>query len=509
MDSKTNLEPPLLNLPIEVLHDICRHLLNPQLDTTCALPEYCDPDYALAQEFREKAERKLPPWWHSSPMFLALSPLQRTCRSLNTIVEPFLYEHISLSFWEDRRSLSLLRRLSHRPDLGSFVKRLDISGTLWGLRAQADLESYLREAKRLGWKIPEARLKQQVFNHEMPMAWFTQELAVDLILAHVPKLEALRIHHENKAGHEYGVCLPRDIQFNSLRHIEHSQHNGLEGATPSRLIRILEHAPRVETLLLTGHQSFRSQEEANSFWMALPELKVIEFDEAGDFLGNDPVAISMFCPKLKSFRFSHATSSSAWINANDISMYQLKRLLTTPTQILKGLYPLRERLRHLDFDLSILTINKAAPPDPNVSTLNPRKTRHLLHKDLAILCEFVGLEQLRLQFGQRQNPIQWISPINDGFLVDCLPPNIKQLEIFQILQSTPLIKLADSIKNGSFPLLKEVWYNVIHQDPQRVISTTIKIGNAFRESGIEALQSAEFGGPKWYLNHVPTRWERC
>ncbi|KAK3994357.1 hypothetical protein QBC44DRAFT_367531 [Cladorrhinum sp. PSN332] len=96
---------PLLNLPVEVLHNIRRHLIG-------------DPDQPYQQTFdvstvqpESDGQGRIAPVWLGLPL-LPLCQLHQTSSALRRIIEPFIYGRIALDFTRDRHYYRILQQLS-------------------------------------------------------------------------------------------------------------------------------------------------------------------------------------------------------------------------------------------------------------------------------------------------------------------------------------------------------------------------------------------------------------
>ncbi|KAK4221133.1 hypothetical protein QBC38DRAFT_505147 [Podospora fimiseda] len=207
----------------------------------------------------------------------------------------------------------------------------------------------------------------------------------------------------------------------------------------------------------------------------------------------DVAAIGRNCPTLESLRVAFSSNSS--------SDYDLEPL--EPVLFFQGLQNVRQNLRHLEFSLG---------PISSFRSLGMRyKEDQRLTEDLAPLKTFTALKRLRIDFCYREST-------NEDYLVNCLPPNIEELEVVKLLSLEPLVKLAEGVKTGAYPLLKRIWYTwasgayrsgpLPHDILGAFKGTDVWLKDMATDRAGKFL--ADMGsnkdrrnGPKWYLEYVP------
>ncbi|KAK3986128.1 hypothetical protein QBC44DRAFT_403123 [Cladorrhinum sp. PSN332] len=447
---------PLLNVPAEIIHNICEKIIN---SAECVQSgNYAPPGCPIKEA----------PWWFALPGYPALINLRLACTSLAAIAEPFMYQRLHLQFRDPSKNEAALKKLTRHPELASRIKRLAVS--TWYQKGDKFDGSYLLgEAARLKCQVPVGAMSDLKAGVKDIWAWgeMLQALTIDLAMVHAPGIEELVLYYDNE-DLQLGRWVPGGFELGSLRHVK--IYVGQNWESESLLFRnfLPWCTPKLETLLIQRYKMTAEDYEC-LFWAPCDNLRALDLDEIICISPQEVAGIVEAAPLLESFRCTWH-----WDHLQS-------QIPTTPCNILEGLYPLRETLRHLDLDLMLLT--QAEEP----------------REDFNLLPEFTGLHRLQINFRGAFNTPKTYS--DSKFLVECLPPNIKTLSLLRMTYSLDdsMEELAQAIKAGRFPALKEIWFPKNWQDPGESDAEAVE---KFFEGTDVSVRENDWDGQMWYLDYI-------
>ncbi|KAK4182768.1 hypothetical protein QBC35DRAFT_536242 [Podospora australis] len=457
-----NHASPLLNLPMEILHKICVHVVH-QVES--------DLDIAAEVARCGVARDGVVPWQYSFPLVIHLYDFSLTSRVIRAIVEPLMYEKLLLNFSHRGHVHDGLKYLCDHPDVARRVKGvIATASTAVGLFGGGGAQFILDEARKKGFSLPDDKSLYTAEDYPAPFPRNVHQIAIDLALSYTPNVQSFVIW-DYHIGFRLGDWLPPTLTFDSLHYLElrTDQSNGSMNMTHSlAVLSLLRHTPFIDTLRIQGYSSIDTEPR---MWEFLPHLTVLDFD-LGEYLGpRDPRFIGMHCKKLESFRY---VSSQADLQ---LRMWPTRRRPrrgpTTPQDILEGLLPLKDTLRSLVLDLTDLTC---------VSGM-----ADCLH----LLSHFTGLQELQLYLDNMPTD-------DENLFIKHLPHNLERLGLVGLDSHSRAYyaarKLGEWVKAGGFQKLREIWWL---SDQENLLSPKETIDAAFLNTNV-ACRASYAGLSRWH-----------
>ncbi|KAG7291246.1 hypothetical protein NEMBOFW57_001258 [Staphylotrichum longicolle] len=468
--------PPLLAIPVEIQLAICRQLVKCHSESP-------DPD-SLAY----------PTWQDALENFGALGSLSQTCKSLQSVVNPLLYECLNVSIYHPRSFMRLIEHFSQFGNRAALVKELNI-GTSKVPEADmliecaisaATVNFLLREANRLGLQLPPGGID---------LSDSLESLLIDVILCQVPTVQKLVLSLSWTMSAErlaslncglfifagdpasdfmalrYATRLPKTFTLTSLRRLEARPSKGQRQTILSKIHResltaLLYHAPALTHLQIGQYEE---QQPGGILQDFLPELKSIHLDEASDL---DLAAIARFCPKLEKCRIGPELSRDLSYNDWAIGSVTPQMMFSPGTPppsimncLMKLLLPSRATLRELNVEwdkAGFLTAQQLAPH----------------------LSRFTNLQSLRLVLWQ------WPKGGNaSAMMIDSLPASIESLCLGG--RGIPVcdiaVLLCQRFGEGRFPGLKRFRYRPRIRE-ERTLGLEEKVVETFKGTGVDCAE---------------------
>ncbi|KAK4097176.1 hypothetical protein N658DRAFT_500707 [Parathielavia hyrcaniae] len=233
-------DSPLLAIPVEIQLAICAQLLtigsNPSNPDTHGSP-------------REPAQRT---WESTLDHFPALGSLALTCKHLQGVVTPLLYQSIRVSLNEPGVCIRLIRHFSQFPDDAELVRTLDIcGGSGWPSLPSSQAAFLFQEVNRLGIQI--GPCTESVH---------TISLLIDVLLCQVrdikkliirePKIEAADDFPVVPLGLDYARRLPANFVLGSLQELETLSPPGQVPMSASHMASLAALVRRTPALTFLG-----------------------------------------------------------------------------------------------------------------------------------------------------------------------------------------------------------------------------------------------------------------
>ncbi|KAK3681793.1 hypothetical protein B0T22DRAFT_472839 [Podospora appendiculata] len=446
-------QPPLLTLPVEILHDI---IAQPVL-------------------LRARNPKSRCGWQDAVVNYEMLGGLSETCRALRQFVLPLLYRRVNFNCWQTDLTVALLRHFARNPEYALFVRSATVfmyahleyhytdedwryggSEEGWdsseedyddtaklkatnGRHLRPDVRLLRREAHRLGIPLPTTihmsdEMDPQIMDHLL--------LRDVLILTQIPNVEDLTLILDDRR-HDWAHYLPESLVFASLRRVrlQSSMANPRYVLWLDRLSGLLNptRMPTLERVAMERDWAIVSPwMRPLSLWTCYHPFKhvtCVNIERADLELFQLEAMLTLF-PRLQSFRYRAAFDLSCILPGRDP---EGKFLNFVAQDICRALLPVKATLKRLDLDLC----NRTGPA---------------MRDDFAMdLSEFTMLERLSLD-------IYDTKPQEGGpdMLVNLLPPRIRwfSLNARWKAMAPKIHRLAKHIRAGGCSTLADFEYQL-------------------------------------------------
>ncbi|KAK4225959.1 hypothetical protein QBC38DRAFT_546395 [Podospora fimiseda] len=210
---------PLLNVPAEIIHNICEKIIN-------------SPECIQADETGNITPPGCPikkaPWWNTIPLYPALINLRLTCTSLAALVEPFMYRQLSIQFsqfHDPSINAETFKLLNRKPEIASRIKSLAVD--TWLIKGSAIDGGYLfQEAIEKNCSLPPSINRNNSTENEEAadnLEWGKrlELLSIDLAMIYASKIEEFVLYYNLDAEpYKLGDWFPCGYEMDCLKHVQ-------------------------------------------------------------------------------------------------------------------------------------------------------------------------------------------------------------------------------------------------------------------------------------------------
>ncbi|KAG7290354.1 hypothetical protein NEMBOFW57_000354 [Staphylotrichum longicolle] len=386
-------------------------------------------------------------WKDTLENLTALGNLARTCKTLEQLTTPMLFERVEVSVFAPASFVQLIRHFSRFGHLATHVRYLTLGSVGDPSTLSASQASFLlQEGQRLGLKrLPERLdLSDPVEPRSMLIdVLLCQVLTIRKLVISLPQHLYLQAFVSPRVL-SYAARLPDSFTLGSLREIEaHSidpelSADSFERASLTALIRL---APALTHLRVGFCDGTAPQGIIQS---PLPELQDLHLFEG---MVEDLTAVAKFCPRLQRCRLGAGV-------ATEPSKGQFYRGLyfdaqSNPHSPLNALLPLSATLHDLD--------------------VNPSGLLVLDIRALPYLAPFTALRSLRWTF------YRWPDGDNTALLDKLLTPALESLclggpemPVYDIA-----VLLHERVRSGRFPGLRRFQYLLVSKELEPGVADSI------------------------------------
>lgn len=399
-----------MDMPLEIVAGICEQLLECSTDLPPPPPRV---------------------WQSTLQDFPALGNLALTCRDLQELLSPLLYQRLKVAIANNAAITGLIKRFSRHPDYGCHVRSVLILGAYPPGAAipSSQLDSILSERSR-------RRMRQLTSTGRKR---FVPSLLIYVLLKQVPNIRKLVIcvpkSVDPRLDLDYGSFLPGSFSLRFLRSLEiHSRgvNSGVE--MPKRpLTALLRH-----TLALTSLVVGRCVKGNHGIVESpLPKLRHLYLAQPHP---QDVVDIARWCPRLESCHIGYrdlAPPEPVHLMPASFQTFVLGPLPQVPPLTidcaLESLVPLSATLQTLSLHWNV----GMYPVFPTGS--------------LGLISRFLALKSLHLFIRiwphKREDTIIFITKLPSG--IESLTLGGFNIPLYDLVSS-----LSDRVRNGQLPALK-------------------------------------------------------
>lgn len=439
-------KPWLLAIPVEIQLAICTEIVE-----SFPFPRHRN------GELPSPAPHDPNPTWKKVTLenFPALGGLARTCKALEQLTTPLLFERVQVSVFRATAFFQIIRHFSRFGHVAACVRHLTV-GSAWDTsNLSASQASFLlQEGRRLGLS-PLPNYPPDLASNPVE----SKAILVDVLLCQVPALRKLDLFlsqylHEGVASSvlSYTTRLPDSYILGSLRHIKvHSRSPNWSANSFNRVsfTALLRHTPAV-TCLQVGYCDGNAPQ--GIIQNLLPKLQDLHLFEG---LAPDLASVAKFCPHLQRFRIEAGATASPSIG-HFMSSYTA--IIPGRDSALNALLPLSTTLQDLNIDGSGLAI--------------------LDIRAVSDMARFSSLRSLRWIF------LRWPDGDN-AMLLDKLPPAIESLCLGG--EDMPIydigVLLRERLRSGQLPGLRRFRYLLVHTELEPGMAETV--ARLFEGTGVD------------------------